>query len=97
MNFVPNPDLAFELVELDLSSFYEREVKFNINQPTNVQHIVLDSSHTLIGFNSKPIKSGNYYHPQPGTDFIVLGQIFDKDNNTLPLLTTSYLLESVIS
>lgn len=97
MNFVPNPELVFEFVELDLSSFYEIEVIFNINQPSDVKYIVLDSSHTLIGFNYQPIKSGNFYHPQPGSDFIILGQIFDKDNNTLPLLATSHLLEAVVS
>jgi len=97
MNFVPNPDLAISLVELDLSSFYQTEVKFNINQPNNVEYVVLDSSHTLIGFTHQPIKSGKFYHPQPGTDFIILGQIYDQDNKTLPLLTTSHLLESVTS
>lgn len=96
MKYIPDSALNLFEAELNLSHIYPDTI-LKINQPENVNFIVLDSSHTLIGFEHEPIKNGKFYHPQPGTDFNILGQFYDNDGQTLSLLKTSHLLSSIHS
>lgn len=96
MQYIPDSSLNIIEVDLNLSGIYP-ETTFKINLPLDINFIVLDSSHTLIGFTHEPIKNGKFYHPQPGTDFNILGQFYDNDGNTLPLLSNSYILPSTQS
>lgn len=92
------PDSSFNIIEadLDLNDIYPGKT-FKINVPQNILFLVLDQSNTLIGFTHEPIKYKEYYHSQPATDFIVLGQFYDNDGSILPLLKDSYLLSSIHS
>lgn len=97
MKFVPNVNIATESCDIDLSSFYKQDLTFTINIPIVFPYIVLDSSNTLIGFEYEPLLNSKYYHPQPGTNFVVLGQLYDNEGKELPLLPNSYLLSFVTS
>lgn len=96
MQFIPDSYFLTAEVDLDLSHIYEG-LHLKIQQPIDVKFIVLDASNTLIGYEQEPVQAGNYYHPQPGTDFVILGQLFDNDGSVLPLLDKQHLLSSIVS
>lgn len=96
MIYIPSTALNVIEVNVNLHHIYPG-IELTLQVPQNIPYLVLDSSSTLIGFNEEPIKHGKFYHPQPGTDFIVLGQLYDEESKTLPLLPTSYLLNSTHS
>lgn len=96
MQFIPDSYFLTVEVDVDLSHIY-KGFQLKIQQPIDVKFLVLDTSNTLIGYEQEPIKVGNYYHPQPGSDFVILGQLFDNDGTVLPLLEKQYLLDSVVS
>lgn len=96
MQYIPDSSLNIIEADLDLSDIYPDKT-FKVNVPQNILFIVLDQSNTLIGFTHEPIKHGKYFHPQPSTDFTILGQFYDNDGLTLPLLKNSYLLTSIHS
>ena len=96
MQYIPDSSLNIIEVELNLQNIYP-DNSFTINVPQDINYIVLDSSHTLIGFVFEPIKHVRFYHPHPGTDFNILGQFYDNYCQTLSLLKTSHLLSSIHS
>ena len=97
MQYIPNPILNTEEIELNLNHIYKESALFKINIPSSHPFLVLDSSHTLIGFSHQPLKNSKFYHPQPGTDFMILGQLYTETGETLPLLNNSYLLSCTVS
>lgn len=63
-----------------------------VTHHVDVKYIVLDLEGSLLGYSFKPIKVDDYYHPQPGTEWLNLGMLATLDTQvaslTHPILIT---------
>lgn len=86
IEYVPN--FAVEVNTFDLTALGLGEI--SIQHPKDIYHITIDLEGGVYGFQYEPVKSGDYYHPQPGTVWYYLGSILVDDQT--PELTQTHLI-----